>query len=570
MGPQHVLAELFRPPRINAASAQRTPVEKFSSELRRQLDDASTSSSIDRESSTRQTDKKAAEKLRDKDREKSSDDSADASATPDTTVSQANAVIDGQTSEDVIAREAAEGDAADGSTTVAGVTGNSSAASAAATQSTAATDSSSTSQSTDGAPATTLQASIQNKTNASEAAQQNSATDIIQQTTSAISSESEQIVRSMPAETLIHSKNNAKENAGAVANAVKVSKQSAIEGDDAKAGLQGQVTSSRQSAGEIQKAQDTSGEPSIQQRKAAISVEQTNGNGVKGNKAGKNKSDGKNISTVANGRANLNGAASAGRDVSRIQVKNGEGDNSAATIARFLVNGAGDDTATSSNSQSGSHVSAATSPLSSLTANQTKAGTATSFSATVDNLIQSRADNSDQMAKAVQVMQANKADGRFNVTMRLDPPELGQMKLNIQMRDSNMTLQVDAQSRDVAKLVESRMSELKDALALHGINVDRAEVVVKSPDTGATSHQQQQDQPHARHNDERSYDGHQSSQGFDESSQQSWTEDRPSWSQHSHDDFAFGEDNEFQKPEFGEQTVSTATSIAERSVNLIA
>ncbi len=73
--------------------------------------------------------------------------------------------------------------------------------------------------------------------------------------------------------------------------------------------------------------------------------------------------------------------------------------------------------------------------------------------------------------------------------MQLEPPELGQLRVQVRVQQHAMTLQVDAESSSVARLITSRMAELREALASHGIRVERADVVVKSPASSESSPQ---------------------------------------------------------------------------------
>jgi flagellar hook-length control protein FliK len=79
------------------------------------------------------------------------------------------------------------------------------------------------------------------------------------------------------------------------------------------------------------------------------------------------------------------------------------------------------------------------------------------------------------------LLSASSANGRFHVTLKLEPPELGQLRVQVRMVQHAMTLQVDAESQAVARLIESRLSDLRSALASQGIRMDRTEVVVRSP-----------------------------------------------------------------------------------------
>jgi flagellar hook-length control protein FliK len=95
---------------------------------------------------------------------------------------------------------------------------------------------------------------------------------------------------------------------------------------------------------------------------------------------------------------------------------------------------------------------------------------------------------------AAKVFSASNNGGRQQVTLQLDPPELGQLRLQIRMHQDAMTLRVDANSQAVAKLIESRLPELRDALASHGIRVERSEVVVTRSASFDNQSQSQSDQ----------------------------------------------------------------------------
>ena len=99
----------------------------------------------------------------------------------------------------------------------------------------------------------------------------------------------------------------------------------------------------------------------------------------------------------------------------------------------------------------------------------------------------------DGPATAARVVGTSAAGpGRFQMALQLDPPELGQVRLNIQMQQQAIALHVDVESRAVARLIESRMPELHEALAAQGLRRDRTEVVVRSPSNGDAGLNQQQ------------------------------------------------------------------------------
>lgn len=83
---------------------------------------------------------------------------------------------------------------------------------------------------------------------------------------------------------------------------------------------------------------------------------------------------------------------------------------------------------------------------------------------------------------AVRLLGGASGSGKQEVTLQLDPPELGRMRLEVRMEEQTMSLRVDVQSRAVAKLVETRLPELRDALSAHGISIDKSQVIIRTAD----------------------------------------------------------------------------------------
>ncbi len=184
--------------------------------------------------------------------------------------------------------------------------------------------------------------------------------------------------------------------------------------------------------------------------------------------------------------------------VARANVRGGSGDGAASTLGRFLVKGADESGAGSRPSdasgeptfrlQSDGTREASSSP-------SIRTATGSSTAATVGQLLTSAVSTSDDVESAARVLSASNRSGRHQVTLQLDPPELGQIRVDVRMHRQVMTLRVDAENRGVAQLIESRLPELRDALAGHGIRVDRSEVFVRST-SSADSGTTQQDHSH--------------------------------------------------------------------------
>ncbi len=173
-------------------------------------------------------------------------------------------------------------------------------------------------------------------------------------------------------------------------------------------------------------------------------------------------------------------------------LRSGHGDSASAAIARFLVVGSGgsETPALGRDAFGGAPASASTSAVvgnaSSVISTPISQFGATGLGATpIAELLATNPGGSERIDVAARVLSASGAGGRFNVTMQLEPPELGMLRVQVRMSQQGMTLNVDTQSAEVARLVESRLSELRDALASHGIRIDRADVVARAPDPGA-------------------------------------------------------------------------------------
>ncbi|GJM25485.1 MAG: hypothetical protein DHS20C16_19000 [Phycisphaerae bacterium] len=77
----------------------------------------------------------------------------------------------------------------------------------------------------------------------------------------------------------------------------------------------------------------------------------------------------------------------------------------------------------------------------------------------------------------VKSIRMNRGTKSSSATIRLNPPELGKMKIHAQMSDDVLRVRVEAASSAARSLLTERSSELLAALSERGIDVDRFEVV---------------------------------------------------------------------------------------------
>ncbi|MFH1419582.1 MAG: flagellar hook-length control protein FliK [Planctomycetota bacterium] len=224
----------------------------------------------------------------------------------------------------------------------------------------------------------------------------------------------------------------------------------------------------------------------IQQRKVRMSIEQRQQGGTREQNPGSPQHQPVEVQSQS-GRAvyarlqTLSSSDAAQKSPTSLSIRSATGDDAAAAISRFMLSGF-----------DGSGQSDGASAPAARSASATQAGLSLPGTATASGVLTTGAgealaagvDGIDDLSGAARVLRASQGGGQFHVTMQLDPPEMGQLKVQIRMHQQAMTLQVEAQSQAVAKLIESRMSELRETLASHGIRMDRTEVVVKPPASG--------------------------------------------------------------------------------------
>ncbi len=78
----------------------------------------------------------------------------------------------------------------------------------------------------------------------------------------------------------------------------------------------------------------------------------------------------------------------------------------------------------------------------------------------------------DRISQAVQTS----ADNRQQVTLRLTPPELGTLQIEVVSENGTVSARIDAQTAGARKLLHENLPQLREALAQNGTQVERIEV----------------------------------------------------------------------------------------------
>lgn len=123
----------------------------------------------------------------------------------------------------------------------------------------------------------------------------------------------------------------------------------------------------------------------------------------------------------------------------------------------------------------------------------------------------------------VRVARANLGRENWQVQLRLSPPQLGTLRLDVSVRQGVLNMQVLAETAEAKHLIDSRLGQLRDALQQNGIMVERLEVDTRRPAPNESSQHNgdqsprqgtgQSGQGHGQAAGERG-DGHETGRGF--------------------------------------------------------
>jgi flagellar hook-length control protein FliK len=75
-----------------------------------------------------------------------------------------------------------------------------------------------------------------------------------------------------------------------------------------------------------------------------------------------------------------------------------------------------------------------------------------------------------------------------NLTLQLDPPELGRVRVDVRMHEQAMTLRFATESQAGRDAIQGRLRELTGALEQQGVRVERVEVEYRPPPPDQTPH----------------------------------------------------------------------------------
>ncbi|MBN2583404.1 MAG: flagellar hook-length control protein FliK [Planctomycetes bacterium] len=112
-----------------------------------------------------------------------------------------------------------------------------------------------------------------------------------------------------------------------------------------------------------------------------------------------------------------------------------------------------------------------------------------SVKATAETSQTQSSDAEEQVERIVRVMRASISRGGSRVNMRLDPPELGQLRIQMQIRNGEMVARFETQTDSARNWVHSQLGSLREALAGQNIRLVQASVENRGPGSEQTGGQ---------------------------------------------------------------------------------
>lgn len=84
-------------------------------------------------------------------------------------------------------------------------------------------------------------------------------------------------------------------------------------------------------------------------------------------------------------------------------------------------------------------------------------------------------DGDDNIDRLLKLVRGNISRERSTATLRLDPPELGTVKLRMELRDQTLNLKVETASAAAERLLQRDLDSLRQGLAASGLRLERVE-----------------------------------------------------------------------------------------------
>ncbi len=104
-------------------------------------------------------------------------------------------------------------------------------------------------------------------------------------------------------------------------------------------------------------------------------------------------------------------------------------------------------------------------------------------------------DNATEgMNRILQIIRSNIGRRQSQITMQLDPPELGKLRMDVKLIDNNLSLAITTETNEARQVLTNRMETLRTNLEQSGITISKFEISTKAPDSPQNQNWQQDQQ----------------------------------------------------------------------------
>ena len=108
-------------------------------------------------------------------------------------------------------------------------------------------------------------------------------------------------------------------------------------------------------------------------------------------------------------------------------------------------------------------------------------------------------DQAESIEKLARVVQSRLNGKNPTMVLRLDPPELGQLRVDVRMQEQMLTVRFETQTQEGYDTLQSQLTDLKNALKAQGIQLDRLEVELRTTTPPVEQGHESNDQPSQQH-----------------------------------------------------------------------
>lgn len=92
-------------------------------------------------------------------------------------------------------------------------------------------------------------------------------------------------------------------------------------------------------------------------------------------------------------------------------------------------------------------------------------------------------DKAGSIKELAEIVRGRVSQQHSNMVLKLDPPELGKVRIDVDLRQGMLTVRMEAESQAGKDALESRLTDLKHTLEQQGVRVDRMEIEYRPPVT---------------------------------------------------------------------------------------